>query len=89
MATRHLTASATYEFDRLVVGINLDGAADNLLRLLAQTSAPRRDRDPPVPVDQHDLLVKKSPSVPADLKFIAALSIFFASCLSASNCNLR
>jgi hypothetical protein len=46
----HLTAGATYKFDRLVVGIKLDVAPDNLGAFSRNVYAATRPRPPPVPV---------------------------------------
>ena len=54
----HLTAGATYEFDRLVVGINLDVAPDNLCAFSRKGLRRDATQTSSGAGDQHDLLVK-------------------------------
>ena len=54
----HLTAGATYEFDRLVVGINIDVAPDNLCAFSRKGQCRDATQTSSGAGDQHDLLVK-------------------------------
>jgi hypothetical protein len=58
----HLTAGATYEFDCLVVGINVDVAPDNLCTFSRKGLRRDATQTSSGAGDQHDLLVKYSHS---------------------------